>query len=70
VALFSQPVSAADPAKPSAPGKRAPVPLPFDHKKLEGLSERLIVSHHENIAWDAVQRRYEKATRAAAALRA
>src|SRR5688572_1550800 len=29
-------------------GSHAIVPLPFDPKKLEGLSERLIVSHHEN----------------------
>ncbi len=28
--------------------KRSPVPLPFDPKGLRGLSERLIVSHHEN----------------------
>jgi Fe-Mn family superoxide dismutase len=31
-----------------APGKHAIVPLPFDPKKLDGLSERLLVSHHEN----------------------
>jgi superoxide dismutase, Fe-Mn family len=30
------------------PGKHTPVPLAFDPKKLGGLSERLIVSHHEN----------------------
>src|SRR5205085_5641099 len=38
-------------AKPSAgpaPGKHAIVPLPFDPKKLKGLSEKLITSHHEN----------------------
>jgi Fe-Mn family superoxide dismutase len=29
-------------------GKHAPVPQPFDPKQLRGLSERLIVSHHEN----------------------
>jgi len=34
-------------AKP-APGQHAPVPLPFDPTKLAGLSERLIVSHHDN----------------------
>lgn len=28
--------------------KRSPAPLPFDPKGLRGLSERLIVSHHEN----------------------
>jgi superoxide dismutase, Fe-Mn family len=31
-----------------APGKHAPVPLPFDPKKLGGLSEKLLVSHHDN----------------------
>jgi Fe-Mn family superoxide dismutase len=31
-----------------APGRHAPVPLPFDSKHLPGLSERLLVSHHEN----------------------
>jgi Fe-Mn family superoxide dismutase len=30
------------------PGQHAPVPLPFDPKKLKGLSERLLVSHHQN----------------------
>lgn len=29
-------------------GKHAIKPLPFDPRKLQGLSERLIVSHHEN----------------------
>jgi superoxide dismutase, Fe-Mn family len=29
-------------------GKHAITPLPFDPKKLKGLSERLLVSHHEN----------------------
>ena len=31
-----------------APGKQAIVPLPFDPKKLTGISEKMIVSHHEN----------------------
>jgi superoxide dismutase, Fe-Mn family len=35
------------PASP-VPGKHQVVPLPFDPKKLKGLSERLLVSHHEN----------------------
>ncbi len=30
------------------PGKHVIAPLPFDPKKLKGLSERLLVSHHEN----------------------
>jgi Fe-Mn family superoxide dismutase len=29
-------------------GKHAVVPLPFDPKKLVGISERMIVSHHDN----------------------
>jgi Fe-Mn family superoxide dismutase len=29
-------------------GKHTPVALPFDPKKLKGLSERLITSHHDN----------------------
>ena len=33
---------------PVAAGKHAPVPLPFDPTKLRGLSERLLVSHHDN----------------------
>jgi Fe-Mn family superoxide dismutase len=31
-----------------AMGKHAVVPLPFDAKKLKGLSERMVVSHHDN----------------------
>ena len=30
------------------PGQHVLAPLPFDPKKLKGLSERLLVSHHEN----------------------
>jgi Fe-Mn family superoxide dismutase len=40
---------AAGATAPSAgTGKHAPVPLPFDPKSLKGLSEKLIVSHHDN----------------------
>ena len=31
-----------------APGKHAVHPLPFDPRKLHGLSEKLLVSHHDN----------------------
>jgi Fe-Mn family superoxide dismutase len=34
--------------KPTAPGKHAARPLPFDPKKLTGLSEAMLVSHHDN----------------------
>jgi Fe-Mn family superoxide dismutase len=30
------------------PGQHTPVPLPFDPKRLPGLSEKLLVSHHDN----------------------
>lgn len=54
-ALFSQPAAGADQPKPRAPTKRSLAPLPFDPKKLKGLSERLIVSHHENNYGGAVK---------------
>lgn len=41
----------AEPAQAGArigAGKHEPVPLPFDPTKLRGLSERLLVSHHDN----------------------
>jgi len=48
--------SAAAPATPGVPavpagvaaGQHRPKPLPFDPTKLRGVSERLIVSHHDN----------------------
>ena len=40
--------SASKPPGAVPPGKHVLVPLPFDPKKLKGLSERLLVSHHEN----------------------
>ena len=33
---------------PAFAGKHSPVPLPFDPKKLTGISEKLITSHHDN----------------------
>jgi Fe-Mn family superoxide dismutase len=38
------------------PRSFAPVPLPFDPKTIAGLSERLLVSHHENNYVGAVKR--------------
>ena len=37
-------------------GEHAPRPLPFDPKRLAGLSEKLLVSHHENNYTGAVRR--------------
>jgi Fe-Mn family superoxide dismutase len=37
-------------------GDHAPKPLPFDPQKLAGLSEKLLVSHHENNYAGAVKR--------------
>ena len=39
---------AEDAAPPLAPGKHEVLALPFDPTKLHGLSERLLVSHHDN----------------------
>jgi Fe-Mn family superoxide dismutase len=36
------------PHPPAPPGKHEPKPLPFDASKLRGLSEKLVVSHHDN----------------------
>lgn len=51
----------AEPAEPSPRppayrGEHAPTPLPFDPGKLRGLSEKLIVSHHDNNYVGAVKR--------------
>ncbi|UQA61967.1 superoxide dismutase [Polyangium aurulentum] len=35
-------------AEPALAGNRPVVPLPFDPRKLQGISERMIVSHHDN----------------------
>lgn len=38
-----------------APGKQQVVPLPFDPAKIKGLSEKLLVSHHDNNYASAVK---------------
>ncbi|HVR63949.1 MAG TPA: superoxide dismutase [Polyangia bacterium] len=59
IATTKENVARAEPADPHAgtagggaspvfAGKHAVAPLPFDPKKLAGLSERMIVSHHDN----------------------
>ena len=51
LALGARGATAAEPAAPPAAvavGQHKPVPLPFDPKSLHGLSERMIVSHHDN----------------------
>ena len=40
--------AAAESAPPGKVGAHAVKPLPFDPKKLKGLSEKLLTSHHEN----------------------
>ena len=39
---------AAGSARPTAAGAHPVVPLPFDAKRLSGISEKMIVSHHDN----------------------
>jgi superoxide dismutase, Fe-Mn family len=58
-ALSSQAASAADaPLSVAGPAPYAPqpVPLPFDPKTIAGLSEKLLVSHHDNNYAGAVKR--------------
>jgi superoxide dismutase, Fe-Mn family len=43
-------------AQPAAPAAFTPQPLPFDPKALPGLSEKLLVSHHDNNYVGAVKR--------------
>jgi Fe-Mn family superoxide dismutase len=42
------PAGRAGGAAPAYRGEHAVVPLPFDPKELRGISERMIVSHHDN----------------------
>ena len=45
---FAEPKGAPAGEAAMAVGKHVPLALPFDPKKLRGLSERLMVSHHDN----------------------
>jgi Fe-Mn family superoxide dismutase len=48
VSLAAAPMLGAVDAGSTAPAARAPKPLPFNPAKLKGLSEKLLVSHHDN----------------------
>jgi Fe-Mn family superoxide dismutase len=57
--LGPNPAGAAEASKPVPPAYRGVhtiAPLPFDPKKLKGLSEKLLVSHHDNNYAGAVKR--------------
>jgi Fe-Mn family superoxide dismutase len=47
--------SAVPPREPVRPGSHPIAPLPFDPAKLKGISEKLIVSHHDNNYGGAVK---------------
>jgi superoxide dismutase, Fe-Mn family len=53
-------------AAPAAPRSFTPLPLPFDPKAITGLSEKLLVSHHDNNYVGAVKRLGTIATQFAA----
>src|SRR5262245_57579831 len=44
------------PRPPAYRGQHQPKPLPFDPTKLDGLSEKLLTSHHQNNYTGAVKR--------------
>jgi Fe-Mn family superoxide dismutase len=48
--------AAAQTAAPAAPAPYAIKPLPFDPKSIKGLSEKILVSHHDNNYAGAVRR--------------
>lgn len=47
-AVAATSTSSAQTASPAATGPFAPKPLPFDPKAVAGLSEKLLLSHHDN----------------------
>src|SRR5262249_7002304 len=61
IASDARPAIGAEPAAAPAPAAAAsgpyqPKPLPFDPKAIEGLSEKILVSHHDNNYVGAVKR--------------
>jgi Fe-Mn family superoxide dismutase len=55
-ALAAAATAAPAPAQPAGAGAFTPQPLPFDPKAVPGLSEKLLVSHHDNNYVGAVKR--------------
>jgi Fe-Mn family superoxide dismutase len=56
IALSGAAMASAVSAQPAAAGDFAPQPLPFDPQAVPGLSEKLLVSHHDNNYVGAVKR--------------
>ena len=56
LAAVATSAAAAAPAAAQPPAAFAPKPLPFDPKAVPGLSEKLLVSHHDNNYAGAVRR--------------
>jgi Fe-Mn family superoxide dismutase len=52
--LAAAPPSAAPAAPAAGPEALTPKSLPFDAKKLRGLSEKLLTSHHDNNTWPSL----------------
>ena len=55
-ALLGLAAAASAAAQPAPTGAFQPKPLPFDPKAVPGLSEKLLVSHHDNNYAGAVRR--------------
>jgi Fe-Mn family superoxide dismutase len=55
-AVFGPGAASAQNATPATPAAPKPLPLPFDPKTIPGLSERILVSHHDNNYVGAVNR--------------
>ena len=55
-ALAAAPLASAQSVAPAKPAPFTPQALPFDPKAITGLSEKLLVSHHDNNYVGAVKR--------------